>query len=388
VELWVARRQRKRVYRFADAIGDMGCGIAQQMSGLFVGGVLVAGYGYFHQHYSLIHFEPGSAAPWVIAFVAVDFLYYWWHRLSHTVNVMWAAHITHHQSEDYNLAVALRQSVITSSTSWPFYLPMAFLGVPPVAMVTMVALSSLYQFWIHTELIGKLGFLEWVINTPASHRVHHAINPQYLDKNFGATFIIWDVLFGTYAPEVEPPVYGITHALRSFNPLWAQVHYWVDLVQATRRIPRLADKLRLWVKSPAWRPPGAEAPAPTVVSVATFRKYDPAVSPNLRLYVGAHFAVGVAVTFTTSLLSRQMGRPALLTVLALMAFTLVCWTGLTEGKAWAPRAEVARIALISIAALTAFWGRPSFYGVVLAILGMVVAAWVTLRSWRPEPLHS
>src|SRR4051812_7775689 len=160
---------------------------------------------------------------WLVAIAGVDFLYYWWHRLSHRVNLLWAAHVVHHQSEDYNLAVALRQSVTTSATLFPFYALLAFAGVPPLQLAVSTSLSTLYQFWIHTELVPRVPWLERLLNSPSAHRVHHAINVRYLDKNHAATLMVWDRLFGTFEPETEAPVYGLTRPLASFNPVWSQL---------------------------------------------------------------------------------------------------------------------------------------------------------------------
>ena len=221
LELLLARRRGARVYRLADALADLGCGIGQRAV-LVLGAAAVLGvYGLVYQHARVVTFPAGSLWPWALAVVGVELGYYWWHRLSHEVNFLWAVHVVHHQSEDYNLAVALRQAILSPVTVLPFYLPLAVLGVPVVPFAVVDALVTLYQFWIHTELVRSCGVLETVFNTPSHHRVHHAVNPQYLDKNYGGTFIVWDRLFGSFAPEVEACIYGVSHPLRSFNPLWA-----------------------------------------------------------------------------------------------------------------------------------------------------------------------
>ena len=250
VELFFARRRGLKVYRFADALVDLSCGMTQQILVVFSIGVLAGGYIWLYQ-FRLFDFARGSPWPWLIAFFAVDFVYYWWHRLSHEVNVLWAVHMVHHQSEDYNLAVALRQAVLSVWTIWPLHLPLALLGVPPAVFLIVNSSSTLYQFWIHTELIGKLGWYEWIFNTPAQHRVHHAVNPQYLDRNYAATLSIWDRLFGTFADEVEQPVYGLVKPLRSFNPMWAQVHHFFEMARRTRE-QRGLDRLRVWLQGPEW----------------------------------------------------------------------------------------------------------------------------------------
>lgn len=172
---------------------------------------------------------------WALLLVAEDLCYYWFHRLHHEVRFMWAAHVNHHSSERYNLAVALRQSWTTPMTGFLFWTPLAFLGFHPAMILTQQAISLLYQFWIHTQAIDRLGPLEWVMNTPSHHRVHHGSNPQYLDKNYGGIFIIWDRLFGSFAPEREKVVYGLTHNIQTHNPLKIASHEWIAMWQGFRR---------------------------------------------------------------------------------------------------------------------------------------------------------
>ncbi len=349
IELAVARRRGRRVYRFADAITDLSCGVTQQVTLLFYAAFQVGVYAWVYRRARIVTWDH-ALVPWLLAFVAVDYAYYWWHRLSHEVNFLWAAHVVHHQSEDYNLAVALRQAVLTSWTALPFYLPLAFLGIPPIVFVTIHSFSTLYQFWIHTELVGTVGGpLGRILNLPHHHRVHHAINPQYLDKNYGATLIVWDRLFGTFAEEEEPPVFGITKPLRSFNPLWAQVHYWVEMAQMARRGVGL-DKVRAWVESPAWKPGGKAAP-PRAVSPSTFEKFDVPMSRKLSLYVGVQFALVIVATFVLMTWQDALGPVGLTLSVAAVIGALVALGGLIEGKPWAKAAEGARWALTGLAAV-------------------------------------
>jgi hypothetical protein len=282
---------------------------------------------------------PTAWLPWVLALLGVEFAYYWWHRLSHEVNLLWAAHVVHHHSEDYNLAVALRQSVSTWATTLPFWLPLALLGIPPLPFAVMLGLTTLYQFWIHTELVPPLGWLERWLNTPALHRVHHAINPQYLDKNHGATFSVFDRLFGTYAPEVEPCVYGTTTPLKSFNPLWAQVERSVELVRLARRAPTWLDALKVFVASPAWRPAWmgeADTRDPGV-------KYDVAATAGLRRYVVWQWLVLLVATFVFLMWGLALlTLPWKVVAAGWLAVSVLAIPGLLEARAWARPLEVAR----------------------------------------------
>jgi sterol desaturase/sphingolipid hydroxylase (fatty acid hydroxylase superfamily) len=355
VELAFARAKKRSVYRVGDALGDLGCGMFQQVLLLFLAGASIALYTWVYEHHRLVTWSS-AALPWGIALVGVDLLYYWWHRLSHEVNLLWAAHVVHHQSEDYNLAVALRQAILTSFTTQPFFAPLALVGVPPIVFASANALSTLYQFWIHTELVGKLGWLEEWLNTPSHHRVHHGINPRYLDKNYGAVLIVWDRLFGTFAREDEVPVYGVVKPLGSFNPIWAQVEPLLALAAASAAAPRPLDKLRVWFASPAWTPEGV-APYPGVADGSYLRrpKYDPRATRGVRAYVMAQFAVIVPITAGLMFVQETAPGPVLAVGAALVVLTLATTGGLIEGRRWARPMEALRLG--SIAAGAIVWAR-------------------------------
>lgn len=354
LELWWAKRRGVAVYRFADTLTDLSCGITSQIALIFWTATQIAIYAFVYEHARLVSLSPAWAPawlapvlPWLVAFVGVDFLYYWWHRLSHEVNFLWAAHVVHHQSEDYNLAVALRQAVLTSWTALPFYLPLALLGVPTLVFAIVHALSTLYQFWIHTQLVGKIrGPADWILNLPSHHRVHHAINPQYLDKNYGATLVVWDRLFRTYAEENDKPVYGITKPLASFDPMWAQVHYWLEMGRMMRAASRPVDKLRAWFASPAWKPEGYVVEAPPIEDR---RKYDRPVSRKLATYIALQYVLVIVATFALLTWHHGLPRGVLVVGAAAVLGALVAIGALLEGRTWAKTAEFGRLALGGLA---------------------------------------
>ena len=348
LELLVARARRRAVYRFTDTFADIGSGVTQRMGILFFEASLLGLYALVHAHLRLWTFAPGSPWPWIIAIIGVDLGYYWWHRLSHEVNVLWAVHVVHHHSEDYNLAVALRQAVLSPITVMPFYLPLAVLGVPLTVFFIVNALSTLYQFWIHTELIDRMGVLEKVINTPSLHRVHHGVNPEYLDRNYAATFILWDQLFGTLRREAAPPVYGISHPLRSFDPVWAQVQPIWGLVQALRRAPSAREGFRFLFASPAWHPAwlGPRTPCRGVDAEA-LPKFDVQPHPRRSGYVAAQLALVVVVAFALLTWHQALTLPALVTAAAWVLVSLVAGAALLEGRRWAVGLEMARMGVLA-----------------------------------------
>jgi alkylglycerol monooxygenase len=214
-------------------------------------------FGYFTAYFYLSAYEvapykmPMNAWwAWVILLFVDDFAYYWFHRVSHEVRFFWNFHVVHHSSNQYNLSVAVRQSWFSGIAHWIFYVPIAFLGFPFWAFVTMHGLNLIYQFWIHTNLIGRLGVLERIFNTPSHHRVHHGVNDKYLDKNYAGIFIIWDKIFGTFVEEKETPRYGIIKLLNSYNLFWINTHGWAEMFAAMRERKRFRDKLRCVFGSP------------------------------------------------------------------------------------------------------------------------------------------
>ena len=189
---------------------------------------------------------------WPALILAEDFCYYWYHRAGHEVRLFWASHVNHHSSQHYNLSTALRQSWTTPFTGWVFWVPLLLIGFPVEAVLLQKGISLLYQYWIHTELIGKLGPLEWVMNTPSHHRVHHGRNLRYLDKNYGGIFIIWDRMFGTFAEEEEAVDFGLVHNLESHNPVVIALHEWGAMLRDIAARP--AKTLSFLFLPPGWAP--------------------------------------------------------------------------------------------------------------------------------------
>lgn len=187
---------------------------------------------------------------WVALFLIDDLAYYWFHRVSHESRIFWNFHVVHHSSEHYNLSVAVRQSWFTGIAHWMFYAPIMLLGFAPWMFVVMHGFNLIYQFWIHTEFVKRLGWLEYVLNTPSHHRVHHGVNEQYLDRNYAGVLIIWDRLFGSFVEETEKPRYGVIKPVKSFNPIWINTHAWFEMLEAMRMRPSIVGKLRCVFASP------------------------------------------------------------------------------------------------------------------------------------------
>lgn len=237
------------------------------------------------------------AAGWVVAVVLFDFCDYWLHRVGHESAVFWAAHSVHHQSQDFNLSTALRQESTVALLGWPFYLPMALLGVPPDLFGIAGLIVLLYQFWIHTEHIGKLGWFDRVFSSPSNHRVHHAVNDEYIDRNYGGMLVVWDRLFGTFAEERTPCVYGTRKPLDSWSPLRAVLGPYAPLMRDAWHTQHWPDKLRVWFRAPGWRPADMAARFPEApFALEAVRRFDPPLTKAQQWSAAAQFGLWTAAT--------------------------------------------------------------------------------------------
>jgi sterol desaturase/sphingolipid hydroxylase (fatty acid hydroxylase superfamily) len=261
LEVVVSARRRAR----GAAVGQRGYARRDSWASIAMGlGSLVVGvatkwlwFGLYTWAYQFRLFDLGTGPlVFLAALLGDDFFYYWYHRLHHEVRFMWAGHVVHHSSRHFNLSTALRQPWATFMGPL-FYLPLPLLGFDPLLLVTVHSVNLLYQFWIHTELIGRLGSLEWIFNTPSHHRVHHGRNVRYLDRNHGGILIVWDRLFGTFEPEREAVDYGLTKNLTAFSPWEIFVHEWRALWRATRDAATWGDALRVWLLPPGWSRDGS-----------------------------------------------------------------------------------------------------------------------------------
>jgi alkylglycerol monooxygenase len=294
-ELIYGNFKNEKYYRLNDTLTNLSCGVGQAVVGIWIKLYTVFLFAFFYQF--RLFTIPNTWYYGLLLFLGVDFCYYWFHRLSHEVNVIWATHVVHHQSEEYNLSVALRQSWFQSVFSSLFYLPLPFLGFNPGTLALIMAFNTLYQFWIHTKTIKKMPWIiELIFNTPSHHRVHHGTNPKYIDRNHAGSLIIWDRMFGTFQKEEEEVVYGITSPIRSWSPLWANAHYWREIGGLSWKSKKIKDKLLVLIMPPGWLPKemGGRQYAPEVDP--TYKKYDPVVPKKLSVYLIVQYVFIVAVT--------------------------------------------------------------------------------------------
>lgn len=284
------RLQGRNLHRYNDSVSSLSMGMCLLFSDAFLKAYTFAIFIFIWDQYRLFDFQTNEVITWIVFFFGVDFCYYWFHRLAHEINFLWGAHVGHHQSEEYNLTTALRQSAFQYAFSWVFYLPLALLGCPPEVFVLQFIFLKLYQFWLHTQTIKRIPGLEGIFSTPSSHRVHHAKNPIYIDRNYGGTLVIWDRVFGSWQPELdaEPCHYGTTRPLQTFSPIKANLEHWGMLASDALHTRSWSDKLMLWIKPTGWRPLDCKDKQSALQSAGSKvrTKYDPQTTSPVKIYVG------------------------------------------------------------------------------------------------------
>jgi sterol desaturase/sphingolipid hydroxylase (fatty acid hydroxylase superfamily) len=343
VELLVLRAHPDRRYRLHDSISSLSCGVGQQVLGGFLMLVPLAGYDWVYQNLRVATM-PRTPLSWALLALGVDLGYWTYHWASHRVNFLWATHAVHHQSEELNLTTGLRQSFFYLLFAWLFYTPLAALGFPLEMYVTVYTVEILFGFWIHTRAVARLGPLEWIINTPSHHRVHHGVDPKYIDKNYAGVFIFWDRLFGTFRREDTEPVFGVVAPLASWNPLWANLEPWVKLWRLSRAMRRWRDKLYIWIAPPEWRPVELGGPVRIPeITRATQHKYDTPAPRIVNAYIAVGFALAAGTTTALLEASKHLPLTANLAVVGLTLASLAVWSGLAERKAWAVPLELGKL---------------------------------------------
>jgi alkylglycerol monooxygenase len=345
IEILFAKKQGKAIYRFHDAVTSLNIGFVSETIRSLAKLMSIAVYALMVDQVASFTWDVHHPAVWIVAFFMYDFFYYWAHRSGHEVNLLWASHVVHHSSEDFNLATAFRQSWSNQFFYWLFYLPMAILGIPVMVFAITALMSAVYQFWVHTQLIRKMGWADHVLVTPANHRVHHGRNPYCLDQNYGGTLILWDRLFGTYAAERddEPVVYGTLTPLNSWSPVWGNVKNFADIYRDALAMPGWRNKLMVVFAPPGWTPADKTVKPEVALDAPLFE------TPSTRwqkIYgaVATATLLGLVLDLMTS--AADLSMPVRLGYTAVIALSTACLAQLFENKPRALRLETVRSILL------------------------------------------
>jgi sterol desaturase/sphingolipid hydroxylase (fatty acid hydroxylase superfamily) len=388
LEAWVAHRRGAAAYDTVDALTSLHLGVVSQVTGLFVKLAVLGIYTAVYERWRLASLPIDSLWVWAGALLAYDFFYYWAHRMGHEVGVLWAAHVVHHSSEFYNLSTALRQSSSGWIFGWIFYLPMALAGVPPLVLAVVGLIDLLYQYWVHTEMIGRLGWVDRVFVTPSNHRVHHGQNDYCIDKNYGGILVLWDRLFGTFADERddEKIIYGVRTPLRSLNPLWANFHYYADLWRATRQVKGLRARLHVW-----FGPPGGWTGEPLGhFDASRFNPYSPRTPAPVAAYAMLQFALLVPCVSHLIAVAPTLDASALALYAALIVAGTLSLGAVLEGRRAALRVEQARTVALGLGfALAPAWfgfDAPLMLRAAVLVMLLGAATWleknIKTTPWR------
>ena len=388
IELAVDRLRGTGYYRVNDAVNSLSVGMFMSTSGYFTKLIPSVILAYILQDFAMLDVElawfdasPSGVGLWLLAAIGFDFCYYWSHRFGHEISILWAQHAVHHQSEDYNLSTALRQTSSGFIFTWIFYVPLFLLGMPFEVYVTVNAVSLIYQFWVHTQHVQRLGWFDMVFVSPSNHRVHHAQNEIYIDKNYGGTLILWDRLFGTFQAELdeEPVVFGIRKPLASWNPFLANLqvysYLWFDAVRATR----WRDKLGIWFRRTGWRPADVAARFPKKpADLEHFHKFNPPVTTAIRRYVLAQFAFAVLGILWIGVLYATEGARDVIVPCLLLWMTLYSLGALSEARSYAWRVEQLRLFVVMPGSVFAMLQMAIIDNGSAGMLWLAVAAYILI----------
>ena len=326
VEYVYGRMIGKNTYRLNDTVTSITIGMISRFPTMLNLGVQSVIFVYISSYLNLELLSVKNPFTWIIAFLLYDLSYYWMHRMHHEIKILWATHSVHHHGEDYNLATALRQTSTGWLWKWIFYMPMIILGVPVEVFIAVAGVNLVYQFWVHTEHIGHLGFMEKIFITPMNHRIHHAKNKEYIDANYGGVFIIWDRMFGTYTPQKPEldPVYGTATPLNSWNPVWANFQVFSIMIKDTIKTKSWRDKFRVWFSETYWRPEDCvEEKDPKDF----YKKFNPKITYDIKIFsfMQMLFTIAVSGSVLTFVTTHQYSEIATFGILIIVISMLTSY---------------------------------------------------------------
>lgn len=383
LEYVVAKWKNKNYHEFSDSIANLSVGIAERLTDTLTVAAFHGFYQYLHLNYACWDIQP-SVLMWILLFLATDFVWYWYHRLAHEVNLLWSVHVIHHQSEHFNYTVSTRITIFQAVVRTGFWAVLPIIGFPPEMITVMLLVHGTYPFFTHTRLIGKLGILEYLFVTPSHHRVHHASNEQYLDKNYGDMLIIWDKLFGTFVEEKEEPSFGLTKPLESHSFLWQHFHYFLEVLYTARRTKGWRNKIKVIFGKPDLVP----AEARTALEARyLFRNEKNTQAYRFKNYVLGQIVVILVLLFTFILVENYIPFYAQLLIAGVIIITLINCGAILEQRLWVFHVEYIRGILLAMT-LLAFFPSQSLL-LALSLIGVIILLFSsTLQSRYLQFIYS
>lgn len=380
LEYYISRKRNKNIHQFNESVANINVGIVERISDLLTTGTFFFLFTWLHNHFSIFNITQNWLS-WILLFLSTDFVWYWYHRFGHEINLFWAAHIVHHQSDDFNYTAAARITIIQAVARGLFWSILPIIGFPPQMITVLLLIHGTYPYFTHTQLIGKLGWLEYIIVTPSHHRVHHSSNPEYLDKNYGDMLIIWDKLFGTFVEETVEPKYGLTKSLGSHSFLWQHFHYFLELGVAFRIAKTFKEKIKVIFGSPSSHD--------SRIRMLLERKLSQKVKHNsysskLILALQIKTISTIIILFVTILFSKYIA-PTNLYLLSLFILLSVIITGaMLEQKRWIFHLEFVRFCILCYVFNSILY----FSGLSLVLITLVILYYKSIKSSYQKLLFS
>jgi len=336
-------RKLQTVFKYESSVANFSVGIAERLLNLFIAASFYQVYYWVYNNYAIFDI-PNRWYVWLILLLATDFVWYWYHRLGHEINFLWAAHIVHHQSEEFNLTAAARITTIQAVFRNVFWCTLPLVGFHPNMIITILLAHGAYSFFTHTQLIGKLGWLEHIFITPSLHGVHHASDEKYLDKNYGDVFVFWDKLFGTFQTEEEPPKYGLTHPIKNYSFLWQHFHYYLEIIEAYKRADGFKAKWVAAFGSPALMDQDIR---PYLEEKYLQSKKQSSSSIKFKAYLNIQLILVIGLLTLTTFFYKQISGLDSAAILIFILLTLINIGALLEQRRWIYYLECFRLILIS-----------------------------------------
>jgi sterol desaturase/sphingolipid hydroxylase (fatty acid hydroxylase superfamily) len=368
-EYWYTQKKGLAYFHYGESIANLNIGITERLLDVFTTALFFYFFDYLHRHFALFNIHP-TIAGWIALFVFTDFLWYWYHRFGHEINLFWAAHVVHHQSEDYNFTVSARITLLQSIARSLFWSILPLIGFPAEMITVFLLIHGTYPFFVHTRVVGKLGWIEYFFVTPSHHRVHHSSNPAYLDKNYGDILIIWDKIFGTFVEENEEPKYGLTKSLNSYSYLWQHFHFPLELAYACKKTKGITNILKVIFGKPDDLNPNHREKLETIfLSKKRLKSIDYPVS--LKQYVTIQTGISIVVLFLTALLVKYLSIAQLWILSLFIIVSLINTGAILEQRRWVFYLECARLVIICVGAGIHY---PNIYTIaaILTIFGILL----------------
>lgn len=403
LESAVAKRKNLTIYRLSDSITNLSCGMLERVFDFFLSGLILYGFHIIRENYAPYQI-PTTVGTWLIALVFFDFLAYWFHRFSHEINFLWAAHIVHHQSEELNITTVFRASFVAVIFRAFFFVWMAVVGFDVFTIATCTLALGAFQLFTHSRVIGKLGIFEWFLTTPSHHRVHHARNEEYMDHNYSHIFIIWDRMFGTFVEEKEEPLYGITTGFESADAYNATFSYWRNLFTRARRAKKFSDKIKVFTKGPAWTPEDVPHLPNEYKVDEKGQRIHHRIPVSFEL--GAYVLINVALTFsafaaliviykpkpdTPISIGELLTNPQILSLVGIVLISIFAHAKMIEQTKSAVYIDGFRLVTVALLTLATFHSMPFaswLLPTALGLCGFMFLWLVKIGMQRKAQLHS